>query len=507
MGRTLLIGCGGVGSCTLYMLGRLPDFDLSTLTIIDKSEKVAASTAVHEACARGATFIKVCVSRSNWKTLLNRYLGHGDVLIDLSFGIRCEDLLGWCQRHNVNYINTAIETWEDELIPENNLDDRSGRKSKERRGEDWTQEHKELYDRTLYARHLQIANTVTTNNGPTAVLEHGCNPGLVSHFVRAALDDIVDATLRIVPNGERSDALREFHSSGDYPRVAMTLGLRVVHISEIDTQTSARPKREGEFLNTWSPMGFVEEALDWVQVGWGTHERPIPRMLTPSEGSQGQIFVPIHSMNMVLDSYVPYSPIKGMCIPHGEADTIALHLTVFDKTKKTNRKTSRADQVVYRPSVYYVYQCCGVAMESLKELKRRDCVPQTKYHVLTPADGVKGEDKVGVLLMFEDDPVRVLRGRTGDKKPWSYWYGSILSNTNNPLRNFNPTVVQVGASVLGALKWIKENPYEGVCWPDDLPHKFILDLAAPYLGTIISAPMKDYVPPASLQFADFMCRS
>lgn len=52
-------------------------------------------------------------------------------------------------------------------------------------------------------------------------------------------------------------------------------------------------------------------------------------------------------------------------------------------------------------------------------------------------------------------------------------YGSILSDANNLVRNFNPTVVQVAASVLGAYKWLIQNPNKGVCWPDNLPHKFV----------------------------------
>ena len=33
------------------------------------------------------------------------------------------------------------------------------------------------------------------NDGPSAVLDHGANPGLVSHFTKAALADIADACL------------------------------------------------------------------------------------------------------------------------------------------------------------------------------------------------------------------------------------------------------------------------------------------------------------------------
>jgi len=494
---------------------------MKSLTIIDQSEVVAASTVVHTACEMGAIFIRTTVTRENWQTLLSQHLHNGDTVIDLTFGINCIDILSWCQEHGVRYINTAVEKWEDEQITDNDatwLGD-----SKEEKG-DWTIKHKDLYDRTLYARHQEITNYGFSGSGPTAVLEHGCNPGLVSHFVRAALDDIVAHVLKSV-SGARLEELRVLHAAGDYPRIAHALGLRVIHISEIDTQTTSQPRPKGSFFNTWSPMGFAEEALDWVQVGWGTHERPLSRMLTPTRGSRNQVFIPMHAMDLVMESYVPHTPIKGMCIPHGEADTIVEALTVYDDEDSSNdssgedsddctntRVTSqgeikKAGRAVYRPSAYYVYQCADIALESLDEMRKAGYVPQSQYHVLVPSDGLKGEDRVGVLLMFEDDPVRTVLGESAEetRAPWSYWYGSILSDANNLMHNFGPTVVQVAASVLAAFKWIQENPCQGVCWPDNLPHKFILDTAAPFLGNIVSAEMKDYAPPKSLQFADFVC--
>jgi len=515
MVKTLLLGCGGVGSCTLAMLLQMPDFNMKTLTILDQSETVASSQLVNTACKKGAIFIRATVTRDNWMSLLSSHLKSGDIIIDLTFGINCIDLLSWCQSNQVRYINTAVEKWEDELISENHA---TWLDTKEKG--DWTVLHKDLYDRTLYARHLEITHQGFAPNGPTAVLEHGCNPGLVSHFVRAALDDIVASVLKEVPNAQD---LKELHVSGDYARIAHALGLRVIHISEIDTQITSTPKPNGSFFNTWSPMGFAEEALDWVQVGWGTHEKPLPRMLKPTSGSCNQVFMPMHAMDLVLDSYVPNTPIKGMCIPHGEADTITEALTVYDDDSSDEsscdssddgesvcRRTAQGEKerikkAVYRPSVYYVYQCAGIALDSLNEMKKNNYTPQSAYHVLSPADGLTGEDRVGVLLMFEDNPVKMVQGSTDERKPYSYWYGSILSDANNPVHSYGPTVVQVAASVLGAYKWLIDNPSKGVCWPDNLPHKYIMDFAKPFLGTIVSSEMKEHSPPQSLQFSDFIC--
>lgn len=151
------------------MLALLPDFDMERLTIIDQSPAVANHPALIDACKRGATFHQVSVTRENWRSLLNEHLKNGDIVMDLTFGICSIEILGWCQQNNVRYMNTAIERWEDELIPDNNatwvdngVED-----------DDWTVTHKELYDRTLYARHQDIANRNFAKDGPSAILEHG----------------------------------------------------------------------------------------------------------------------------------------------------------------------------------------------------------------------------------------------------------------------------------------------------------------------------------------------
>lgn len=54
--------------------------------------------------------------------------------------------------------------------------------------------------------------------------------------MRAGLDDIVASVLAAVPT---ADDLRALHIAGDYAGIAHALGLRVIHISEIDTQTTS----------------------------------------------------------------------------------------------------------------------------------------------------------------------------------------------------------------------------------------------------------------------------
>ncbi|MBI5243483.1 MAG: hypothetical protein HY922_07335 [Elusimicrobia bacterium] len=53
--------------------------------------------------------------------------------------------------------------------------------------------------------------------------------------------------------------------------------------------------------------------------------------------------------------------------------------------------------------------------------------------------------------------------------------------------------MQVGIGAVSAILWMMENPQEGVCMPDDLPYEFILKIARPYLGRLISMP-SDWTP-------------
>jgi len=48
------------------------------------------------------------------------------------------------------------------------------------------------------------------------------------------------------------------------------------------------------------------------------------------------------------------------------------------------------------------------------------------------------------------------------------------------------TTLQVACSVLAAAMWMIENPNEGVLVPDQLPWKYVLDIAKPYLGEMRS---------------------
>ena len=82
--------------------------------------------------------------------------------------------------------------------------------------------------RTNYAlREEALALRAQTPRAPTAVLTHGANPGLVSHFVKKALLNVANDT------GVDAGSPK---SREEWGQLARKLGIKVIHIAERDTQ-------------------------------------------------------------------------------------------------------------------------------------------------------------------------------------------------------------------------------------------------------------------------------
>jgi homospermidine synthase len=450
-GRVLVLGCGSVSQCLQPLLLRHFDMDFSRLTVMDFEDN---AKYVPDTLAAGATYVREKITPQNLDSVLSEQLGDGDLLINLSWNIDTGDIIEWCQNHGVMYVDTSVEEWDPYA---------------DQAATDPTQ-------RTLYARHMKLRKRAATwaPNGPTAVVEHGANPGLVSHWTKVALRDITaallaDATLTLTD--ERRQALTEALEVRDYAGLAQHTGTKVIHISERDTQISDRPKRVGEFVNTWSVEGFYEEGVAPAELGWGTHEPVLPAGAHEhADGPRNQICLAQTGISTYVRSWVPLGgPIIGMVVRHGEAFTISDHLTVWN-----------GEEAVYRPTVHYAYLPTDAAMSSLYECRMRGYELQTDQRIMND-EITTGRDELGVLLLGHD-----LNG---------WWVGSQLDidEARELVPHQNATTLQVAASVLGAVYWIVANPNEGLCVPDDLDHEQVLAVANPYLGPSPSVPT-DWTP-------------
>ncbi|HEY1763571.1 MAG TPA: saccharopine dehydrogenase C-terminal domain-containing protein [Opitutaceae bacterium] len=449
--KILFVGYGAVAECTLPILLKLIRVPPDHITVIDfesKEEKLAEWTA------RGVRFVRDRVTEENMGQLLGRHLSAGDILIDLAWNIDACEVLQWCHDHGILYVNTSVEVWDPYA---------GGRKRPT--------------ERTLYWRHMKLRRMTAKwkVKGPTAVIEHGANPGLISHFVKQGLVDIAHALIgEGKAKGRKKEALEGHVTGRRFNQLAMDLGVKVIHCSERDTQVTDVPKQIDEFVNTWSIEGFREEGTTTAELGWGTHEKTLPaHAYRHPEGPKNQICLARMGINTLVRSWVPNYSIVGMVVRHGEAFTISDRLTVW-KGKKA----------VYRPTMHYAYCCCDEAIVSLHELRGRNYELQPKLRIMND-EITKGADILGALLMGH--PYK------------SWWIGSDLSieESRRLVPHQNATTMQVAISVVAAAMWMIANPEQGVLVPDDLPHEYVLEASKPYLGNWISTrsdwtPLRDY---------------
>jgi homospermidine synthase len=445
-GRVLILGCGSVSRCFQPLLLRHFDMDFTRVTVFDLED---LRHLIPETLAAGVNYVQDQITPDNLGSKLAEHVSAGDIIVDLAWNIDAVDILQWCHDHDVLYINTSVELWDPYDISATPA------------------------ERTLYVRHMALREHMKswTKPGATAVVEHGANPGLVSHWTKVALEDIAAAMFKQGVAQAKHPALQAALDAGDWAALAMTLGVKVIHISERDTQISSKPKEKDEFVNTWSIEGFREEGIAPAEMGWGTHERTLPPGAhVHSYGPLNQICLARSGMETWVRSWVPMGEIFGMVVRHGEAFSISDHLTVWDATGKP----------AYRPTVHYAYHPADAAIMSTLELRMRNWQMQPKLRIMGD-DIIDGKDELGVLLLGHD-----LNG---------WWVGSQLDihETRTLVKGQNATTLQVAASVLGALFWMVRNPQKGYNLPDQLPHKEVLEVANLYLGPCPSV-QTDWTP-------------
>ncbi len=433
-GRLVMVGFGSIGKGVLPLLLRHIDMPRHRVLVITPGHK-----DLTQVDTLGVQHLAAALTRENYRELLAPHLGRDDFLLNLSVDVSSTALMRLCQDLGALYLDTCIEPW----------------------AGGYADTHVPPAARTNNALREE-ALAQRRRGGPTAIVTHGANPGLVSHFVKQALFDLAQQT----GEGECEPSNRK-----QWAHLAQRLGVRVIHIAERDTQVSHHRKQPGEFVNTWSVDGFIGEGLQPSELGWGTHERHFP----PDGGRQEHgpgVAIHLHrpGASTRVRTWTPLAgPIHGFLITHSESISIADYLTVGDPARP-----------VYRPTVHYAYHPCDDAVLSLHELAGLGWRPQHRKRILGD-DIVHGRDELGVLLMGH---------RRG-----AYWYGSQLSiEEARALAPHNSaTSLQVTAAVMAGVVWAMRHPDRGVLEPDDLPHEELMPMIRPYLGPVVGV-YTDWTP-------------
>ena len=433
-GRLVMLGFGSIGQGVLPLILRHIDIPRDRISIVSgdpRGQEVAAGYHV--------SFSVTPLTRDTSRSVLTPLLRDGDLLLNLSVDVSSVALMAFCQERGALYLDTCIEPW----------------------AGGYTDPSLTPSQRSNYALR-ESALALAGGDGPTAVLTHGANPGLVSHFVKQALLNLAhDAHV-----GTNVPTTRQ-----DWAALSRRLGVKVIHIAERDTQTAALAKQPGEFVNTWSIDGFAGEGCQPAELGWGTHEKTLPADARRHEfGGDAAIYLMRPGASTRVRSWTPTAgPQHGFLITHNESISIADYYSVAEH-----------GAVQYRPTVHYAYNPCDDAVLSVHELAGRNWQLQPRQRLMME-EIRSGVDELGVLLMGH------ARG--------AYWYGSRLSieQARALAPHNNATSLQVTAAVLGGLVWAIENPRAGVVEADHLDHARVLQVAEPYLGDMLGA-YSDWTP-------------
>jgi homospermidine synthase len=427
-GKIVFVGFGSIGQGVLPLILRHIGTSADRITIVS-----AEDTGRAEADHFGVTLIKTALTRDNYRRVLEPLVGAGDFLLNLSVDVSSTALVELARARGALYLDTCIEPWAGGYVDPNA-----------------TVESRSNYSMRLGALKLREG----ASDAPTAVLTHGANPGLVSHLVKQALLNIAKDTG--VDPGVPTTRER-------WAALARTLGIKVIHIAERDTQAANVPKQVNEFVNTWSVDGFVSEGAQPAELGWGTHEKHFPADGgRHSAGSGCAIYLNRPGASTCVRTWTPKAGhFHGFLITHSEAISLADYYTVKE-----------GDEVVYRPTAHYAYHPCDNAVLSVHEFAGRNWHLQDRKRIMLN-EITSGQDELGVLL-------------AGHAKN-AYWYGSQLSiEEARQLAPFNSaTSLQVTSAALSGMIWAMENPKRGIVEPDEMDFERPLAICRPYLGTVV----------------------
>ncbi len=444
-GNIYIFGYGMVGQSFLRLLKREVTFDYKQLFVVDMSKE-----NVEEFISEGGfleNYLTIHITKQNYLQVYQKHLQKGDVLFDFLENTRNIDTLSWCMENGVLYLNTSDSSWPEE------------------------DSHTTSYDNFI---HLQKLLKKYQKGFPTAVIEIGCNPGLVSLFVKQGLKKIVSSNHNFYEK-ETKVKLDSLIKNKNYNQLAQSLGVDTVIISDYDTLSINSNNQNDDILyNTWSPSGLYDEAVSNIEFSLGNDFnldliKDKVKLFNPKDG---YCLLNIKGVDTLEKTYSPYGYFEGHIITHEETLSLGSYLSVFDS--KGN--------LLYNPTVYFSYRPSEMAFRALKAVKRKNYQRPSSF-VRLKNNLSSGGEYVGVII--------------NTKLFGAYYYGSGVE-LNVLKQNYpkeTPTIIQVTATAISAFKWMLDNPNEGLLFPEQLNEDLILKAALKYLGSYDFHKIDDVIVP------------
>ena len=299
----------------------------------------------------------------------------------------------------------------------------------------------------------------------TGCIDAGANPGMITHFAILGIFSMAkEAIKNKITNYEE---IQFYLDKKDLAKLAQIMQVDVIHISELE---QIEPKDENKFkgfvTNTWCIDSFLDEWFDKAEVSIGTHDI--------KDLSQENYFkIPMSEPPTVKCPYPLYmktaSPNKiftGKVVMHPETEEIS---KIFSNEE-------------HIPTVAFVYHPSRLPRQNLENKDWRE-LPQIIMDESTGGP-LSGSETMGATLI------------SSRKDIMPRWFGSVVTceQEREIGSNSNPTTLQVAAGVISHLLLALEEPERGLCMPHEFDSEKILQLAKPFLGTVIDINLPFRLP-------------
>lgn len=453
-GKIVQFGFGAVGKSFFEKVSKEIKFDKEKYYVISRNK--LEYTYFLEMGGNLGNFIVADINRNNFKNIFSKYLEEGDFLIDFADTVGTKDFVEWCAYNNIMYLNTGETDW----------------------GDNWYSIFKENLKKNKLRNEISINDNI---NKHPIVLQHGNNPGLVSHFVKAGIEYIVKNQFK------KDKELHKLLKENNFNEIAQKLDLKEIHVNDNDIQEVKDMFTPNILYSTWSVDSFFFEMLSESTANIGTNEIiDYKDKCNLVDLENGFLEFKDIAFDKIGKTYYPKGKFEGYMVPHEETITIAKKLEV-----------KNGEEVLYRPTVIFLYSPCDFSVNYLKEarvnnylkpdLNKPKDVPNKiirgfmypkKAEIIYKEKIRKGTEYVGVLLLGSKfNPVwvgnRVTKTFLYKNKKKSYWQ--------------TPTITPVAMSALAASCWmIKNKDKRGIYFPDDInAYKEIIKFAEKYISKTI----------------------
>ncbi len=456
--KIVQLGFGAVGKSFFEKVSKEIKFDINKYFVISR-DKLEYSFFI-ELGGNINNFIVADINRNNFKKVFSNYIDEGDFLIDFADGVGTRDFVEWCANKNVMYLNTGETDWED----------------------NWYSIFEENLKKNELRNNLKQNSKV---NKYPIVLQHGNNPGLVSHFVKSGLEYIVKKQFK------KNEYLNKLLKENKFNELAKELKLKEIHVNDKDYQKVKDIFDENKLYSTWSVDSFFFEMLSEATANIGTDEKYYnEENCKMIDLKNGFLEFKDLAINKVGKTYYPKGKFEAYLVPHEETITIAKNLEV-----------KKGEETIYRPTVVFLYSPCEYAIQYLKNAKvNSDYIPD--FHTM---QDIKSFDNNPVIRGFKYPERAEIIYKEKIKYGTEYVGVLLLGSEFNPVwvgnrikKNFlykdkkasfwqTPTITPVAMSALAASCWmIKNKDKGGIYFPDDIKeYNEIIHFAEKYISKTI----------------------